>query len=290
MLARMAKPNEGTALPGEAGVRAGGPYMIELFFEEPPVIPREAFAKALERRAGRVDLGDGEGVNCALLDHRVMMKDGSMPAMISLLEGGRGEAAKDPLERYASALQQTWDWPDAKDVLARCAHQMLLTDFVAGGLPRAERIGVLDAAVRAALETMPVRALAVLPSDRIVNPAAYLATTRNEAIRRLFVNIRFYNVSNGASREVVMDSLGLQVFGLPDVQCHFVDGEPPTFAGFLMGMAEYVLEKGDVIQNGHTVPGKDGDRWPCRHEESLVPPKRVVIDVRPGKHTPPSRR
>lgn len=289
-LQRMAKPTGETALPGDAGVVAGGPYMIELFFDEEPVVPREAFAKALERRAGRVDLAKGESVSCALLDHRVMMKDGSMPAMISLLRGGRSEAAKDPRERYASALQQTWDWPEAGDVLARCPHQMLLTDFVAGGLPRAERIGVIDAAVRAALETMPVRALAVLPSDRIVDPAGYLESTRSEAIRRLFVNVRFFNVANGATSEGVMDSLGLQIFGLPDVQCHFVGGEAPAFAGFLMGLAQYVLEKGDVIKSGDTVPGKDGDRWPCRHEESLVQPKRVVVDVRPGKHAPPGRR
>ena len=80
-----------------------------------------------------------------------------------------------------------------------------------------------------------------------------------------------------------MDSLGLHILRLPDVQCHFVDLNPDTVANFLFNVANYLLVKGDVIHDDETVPGFEPDtRWPCRHEISLIGPEREVLDIEPN--------
>ena len=80
-----------------------------------------------------------------------------------------------------------------------------------------------------------------------------------------------------------MDTLGLAALGLPDLQCHFRGLAPEAVAPLLYNTAYYIFEKGDVIDDGHTVEGvTPGERWPCQHEASLVEPRRVVIDLDPG--------
>jgi hypothetical protein len=103
------------------------------------------------------------------------------------------------------------------------------------------------------------------------------------------VNLRMFNIQGGPSGEgeIVMDTLGLEVFGLPDLQCHYNGLPPNAVASHLYNLAGYLFDHGDVIEDGHTVQGLEVDQiWKCQHEESLLDPKRVVLDVCP--HTPHS--
>jgi len=44
--------------------------------------------------------------------------------------------------------------------------------------------------------------------------------------------------------------------------------------------AAYILEHGDVIEDGHTIAGPGGEEhWHCRHETALVAPERTVLDI-----------
>jgi hypothetical protein len=276
-------------LPRGDGIPPGGPFIVELFFDEPPKLDRTALAIELAPRLGRLD-GSADECMFALLDHVVELQDGRVPvtlAFVAAEHANRNEAAR---ERYASALQQAWDWDEAGDVLARCQHSILVTDLFAGGLPAPDRVEIIDAAVRAAIATMPVRAIAFVSSDRIADPAKYVQGRKlHDHLQHLFLNIRFFRVSDGSVGEAVMDSLGLAIFGLPDVQCHFVGGVPRKMASFLFGCASYLFERGDVIADGETIQGPGGERWLCQHEHSMLSPKRVVVDIRPGVLTPPSR-
>ena len=77
-----------------------------------------------------------------------------------------------------------------------------------------------------------------------------------------------------------MDSLGLHLFGLPDVQCHFRDREPGEIAALLHSTATYLFDAGDVIADGNTISSLDGDStYVCRRERSLVAPARTVLDI-----------
>jgi hypothetical protein len=72
------------------------------------------------------------------------------------------------------------------------------------------------------------------------------------------------------------------VLGLPDLQCHFVGLDPQALAETLMNAALYLLGRGDVIADGDTLAGPQGQPWPCRHAAALAPPDRDVLDVNPG--------
>ena len=97
------------------------------------------------------------------------------------------------------------------------------------------------------------------------------------------VNVRLFRVEGSAS-DVVMDTLGLQVFGLPDLQCHCHDIDLPRLATYLRNAALYVFEHGDVIHDGDTIEGMEpGEKWRCQPEAALVPPDRLVIDLDPGE-------
>jgi len=81
----------------------------------------------------------------------------------------------------------------------------------------------------------------------------------------------------------LMDTIGLAALGLPDLQCHFRNLDVQAVAGMLYNTGLYIFENGDVIEDGHTVAGiNPNDKWLCQHEDSLLEPERVVLDVNPG--------
>ncbi len=86
--------------------------------------------------------------------------------------------------------------------------------------------------------------------------------------------------SGGAGFAKALARGGLHVFGLPDLQCHFRDRDPGEIAGLLYATALYVFDAGDVIADGNTISGLDGEgRYVCRRETSLLEPSRLVLDV-----------
>ena len=71
--------------------------------------------------------------------------------------------------------------------------------------------------------------------------------------------------------------------GLTDLQNHYHNLVPGEVAAMMYNIAAYLLENGDIIEDGNTVQGlKPEDDWHCRHEMSLIPPERPVLDINPG--------
>jgi Domain of unknown function (DUF4261) len=97
------------------------------------------------------------------------------------------------------------------------------------------------------------------------------------------LNVRLFRVE-GSNQDVVMDTLGLHVFGLPDLQCHCHDLELPRLAAYLRNAGNYIFERGDVIRDGDTIEGMHpGEKWRCLQERALIAPGRLVIDLDPGE-------
>ena len=81
-----------------------------------------------------------------------------------------------------------------------------------------------------------------------------------------------------------MDTLGLHVLRLPDLQCHFRNIDESRMAGVLYNLAAYIVDAGDIIGDGNTISGVEGtEHWRCQHEMSLIGPERLVLDIHPGK-------
>lgn len=180
---------------------------------------------------------------------------------------------------------QTWDWAEADGALSGARGSVLVTEMFAGPYGARDRAAALVGVVAAlTVATRPV-AVSWPTSQRVTDPAA----AASDGLGGL-VNVRLFAVSDDED-ELVMDTRGLAPFGLPDLQVHFRDLEPPRLAGLLYATAAYLLEEGDVIADGNTISGLAGDEhWRCEHEAALVPPARTVLDVDPGDPYAAGRR
>jgi hypothetical protein len=59
----------------------------------------------------------------------------------------------------------------------------------------------------------------------------------------------------------------------------------------LYNLAFYLFEKGPVVESGHTVAGIGPDaKWHCQFENSLLEPKRQILDLNPGEPYAAGRR
>jgi hypothetical protein len=131
------------------------------------------------------------------------------------------------------------------------------------------------------------QALHFMRAQRFVEPAAFLADLATDPTGfTSTVNVRYVTITE-RPEEQLMDTVGMAPFGLPDIQIHYTTLEPNWVAGKILGVARYVFDQGDVIEDGHTVPGLDEhERWPCAHELALMEPKREVLDIDPSPYGP----
>jgi len=100
---------------------------------------------------------------------------------------------------------------------------------------------------------------------------------------RYIVNARFFNI-NGTNDHVV-DTLGLSLLYVEDLQYHFHDMDPNWVVGHAYSMARYILDNHCPIKDGDTIDGVVDGRlaqnlqWKCHFEDALIQPGRPVLDI-----------
>ncbi|OPA73482.1 hypothetical protein BVG16_28675 [Paenibacillus selenitireducens] len=273
-------------------------YAVELKYKQLPKLDRNMLYEKMELYTGKVDRGEHHPDAAGLavweannqedqnllhffhLNYMVEFTEGEMPAQTSLMD-----TESRPDTDYETAIQQSWHWQEAAQVVNDCEHSLLLIDMMASGLDPKSRLQLFTGSLRAVLETAPCDAIYFRESDKLVEPSAYLAAIEEGQLLYGALNIRFYNVEGtGSDRpEGLMDSLGLAALGIPDVQCHYYDLEPDEVAGNLLNIAYYLFDRGDVIADGETIGFTEEMRWRCEHQYGLAAPHRAVIDIDPGE-------
>jgi hypothetical protein len=182
-------------------------------------------------------------------------------------------------------VSQTWDWADAEAAVSASRRSHLVTEMFGDGRTPQERWGAMSRVVAELARLTRPTALSWPQSQRVGNPELFTADDLDGLI-----NVRSFSIANDPG-VMVMDTLGLHVFGLPDVQCHFRDREPGEIAKMLFTTAVYLFHSGDVIADGNTIsaPGVH-KRLVCLHEPALLAPSRRVIDVDLGDPYAAGRR
>jgi hypothetical protein len=171
-------------------------------------------------------------------------------------------------------VSQTWDWEGAEAAVSASRCSLLVTEMFGDGRTPQERWGAMSDVVAELARLTPPTVLSWPQSQRVGNPELFAAGDLDGLI-----NVRYFSIANDPG-VMVMDTLGLHVFGLPDVQCHFRDREPGEIATTLFSTAGYIFQSGDVIADGNTISGPWADeRLVCFHEPALLAPSRQVIDV-----------
>jgi hypothetical protein len=260
-------------------------YAVELFYEMPPSLPEEELSERLRAMGARVEwMSDAENPRwCSITypNHAILLPQPATPRCIITTP-----VAELDIPSYKSALQQSWDWPEADDVVATCRYSALLVDADTSGLHYRQRLEIFEATLTLLVEAVPPRAIYWEPCQKFVNPSTYLAARRpGEGHDPMYgpLNVRMFNVQDRGRPERIMDTVGLAAIGLPDLQCHFAELDPNAIGHLLYEYAYMLIDKGDVIEEGHTVQGlTPDDKWHCRREEALIAPRRPVIDLDPG--------
>jgi hypothetical protein len=254
-----------------------GVYAVELLYAQQPEIDGARLLGALRGRLGLVEPIDG--------------MDGSLGYVISELEADFAdvrtsaqlivtptEVAYNP-EVAAESLQQTWDWPGAADAVSRCTRGVFVSDFLARTLPPPVRLRFMVEAVRAVVGAATPLAIDWKPAQKVVDPGTGLTAPT------LPFNVRFFTLAD--TGENVMDTRGLDILGLPDVQCRFTGLSPAEVASHLYGIAAHLVQQGPV-RDGFIAAATDGQRWVCRYGESLAGPVRQIVDLQQDQDATPA--
>lgn len=256
-----------------------GLLFAELMFYEKPTIQTEKILDDLRKNIGKVDLMTSSKDMSGFIFNNfpVKYKDATIPSqciLYSIIE-------KVDHEKLTTSIQQSRGWEEMNEIIEKCKYKIIFSDFLPNHADIHSRISLFNNALKCIIANLDCKALHFLSSQKIVNPTEFLENLREGDQLIAVMNVRFFRIQD--SEDMLVDTVGLSIFGLPDIQCHFKELDPNQIARVVGNSGYYIFDKGDIIDDGNTIQGitKD-DKWKCQHEESLAEPKRMVIDINPG--------
>jgi Domain of unknown function (DUF4261) len=266
-------------------------YPIKFLSRNPIIVDQSALNAALTKRLGPmkgpadVDEKAAKSLQYFFENYPVEFKDGSIPAQLVFFHPDKEAARKERTEAIEQALQQSWAFRDAGQLYEECGYSLLQMNIMSSPLSHQLRREIIVNGVLAILEAAQVDLIYWTPTQQMLAPEEVRTRYSNpeELANPLFgfLNVRFFNISN-SDGDMLMDTLGLNALGLTDFQIHFRELDPDPVAKLMYNLGAYAFEKGDVIEDGHTVGGLNDGRWKCQREMSLLPPEREVMDINPG--------
>jgi hypothetical protein len=188
-----------------------------------------------------------------------------------------------PYEELRPALQQIRDWPAARQIFPAHQATLLISDFLPRWQNHIQRLELFHKVMTAVLDQVACLALYWQPSQRLVDPAVYLAK-QQQGSDPVFpaIHLRHFPIEDPLLNETVVDTCGLAALGLPDLQCHFAGLDPDAVGQVLYQTARVIFAQGDLLQTGDTIRGVTPEqRWRCQRGMALVGPAREVIAVQP---------
>jgi hypothetical protein len=260
--------------------------LMEFLYETPPSFTLNQLANRLQINLPKSKVisktDDAETILIAHENETFELADGQkIHPLTAILRKSQFDPAK-----IKNSLDQTWDWPEARMMAANVTYQLAVTEMFARMFTPQFRVKTFREVVSQLVEIAPPLAIHCQHAEKIYQPSKLLlATGSGEISDRMgcFLNVRLFRIEGSPPGDMVMDTRGLAALGLPDLQVHFRKLDPKAIATLLYNTALYIYEKGDCLKNGETIQGlKPDQRWRCQHEEALVKPNRLVIDIDPG--------
>jgi hypothetical protein len=88
-----------------------------------------------------------------------------------------------------------------------------------------------------------------------------------------------FQVVRPAEGEVGLYTLGMQQFGLMDIEVDRCTMRPQNLFEFVSNIAHYLIQSGPVIADGNTVGGSEEERILVRHRPSMIDKGRRVYKI-----------
>jgi hypothetical protein len=240
----------------EVSDAASARLMAELWYGDVPDLLEPSLLSALRELSAEAELQDGS-ITVPHATVTVELESGVLPLLTAVFVG----SSLDHDSKTLPDASQTWDWADAATTLQGCRGSILVSELLASMFTPEQRVTALMSVLRVLVEQTKPLAIHWPHSQRVTDP-----TRLDPRALDGVINVRFFSVGeqDGA---MLMDTLGLDLFELPDIQCHYRNFDPAAVASLLFDTAVYVFNEGDVIDDGHTISGPRGDEhFVCRHE------------------------
>ena len=275
--------------------------MVQLLFNKKPQTPSaDQLKSALEKYLDTPEevpyiepseKTTGEMFMFPLPKYKAVMKD--KPEGVPVMAVFMGSDTESGIEADEMKRSQFWDVQDGGNIIDECRYTILLNTIFGAALSYQEQAEIILAQVGAALDCYPeCTGIYVQQSGKLTTPEMFEENKEYSLSQRfinLFVNARFFNVPE--TDEMVIDTLGFNVFGGADVQVHFKDMDPNYVVNYVYNVASYQFDNDFPVKSGETIDSIDenGDmqmepQWSVQYEESLVDPLRTVLDINCGEY------
>lgn len=102
------------------------------------------------------------------------------------------------------------------------------------------------------------------------------------------VNVRLFNIQG--AEDMIVDSVGMSMLSLPDVQYHFHGVNPNAVVAHAYQILAYIFASGNPIKSGDSIDGFRGGymdpsvQWRVQYENAMLPPARKLLDVNMGAY------
>lgn len=263
-------------------------FAMTLLFDEKVGLPEQnEVEEAASRHLGqnKVFTGNGENVGVACLDRTVETGKGNMPVL--LMMSACFENDDKMITDFDRA--QLWDCPDHERILSECRYAFTAIDSFGGGLLSTERAQLEIDWLATLLDLFPqCRAVYFANSGKLMETDR-LREMINDSDKELFpymaVNVRYFSTGE-SDGELLIDTLGMAILGLPDIQYRFKGRNPSDIVCHAYNMACHLLYHDCPVMDGDTVGGFNANgepaNWVCRYETAFVEPPREVISINVG--------
>lgn len=252
----------------------------KLLFFEKPVLDADSILEEVKLKFSDVFRGGGDKALMYFFPNITMQfAETTVPAQMSIFVPND---ESPEMELPEQAFQQTWNWPEAEEVVSKCRYELLVTDFMATNLDHQTRVDLFTNFLVAAANVSNPQAIYSIPAQKFIEPKGFVESWEGSNRETLFgiVNVRLFNIANDEVRDLLMDTVGMSFLGLPDFQFRFSSHDEGRVAGLLLNYVQYVYDKGDIIADGNTINGFDqNEKYICQRQVAAAGPERIVINL-----------
>ncbi len=269
----------------------GGPFLIQMLFKEPVIMPdKNKMTAVLEKHIGPVECfgHDEKMAGFAALEHTTEFKEGKAPVQLMVM--GCNQFEGKGFDTFL--ISQMWDCQEDRErILQECKYQVVAVDMLAAALPALERANLDADFLDALAQLYPTCEAFYFQNCGKLFLAEDVRSHQFQGPNRFInfgVNVRFFNIQG--TEDMVVDTLGMDTLFLPDLQYHFHGMDPNWVVNHAYSLASYILANDNPIENGETVDGVENGQlsqklqWKCQYEDALIQPFRGVLDINMGPY------
>ncbi|MCD7808761.1 MAG: DUF4261 domain-containing protein [Erysipelotrichaceae bacterium] len=262
-------------------------YSIQLLFSDDVIIDYQLIYEYMKQTFGYVEiLGIDKIATYALKDHLVTYRNGEQAPFQLMLTDMEPLLSNDIDE---AALIQCWNIKNPKELLSQCHYKITIADFMSARMARVKRCQILSQYLDIMLALYPECMALYFPhAQKLMSIKAYQNSQWEDKNLHFLdggLNIRLYNIEN--SNAMVVDTLGMRAIGLPDLQMRFYQLDVDEVVACMYRLAAKLFLNGDYFNDGDFIEGRYiYENWQLYHRESMLPPKRLVLDIYAQDYSP----